>query len=139
MLAQDLGDYLTSQSGGTLTQGTNLFLGARPPTPDACLTVYETGGLPPVHAFNPAAGQAKVEMARVQVVARAAGEDYEAARLLAHRAFVLLDGLPSRSINGVAYKWGAAIQSPFLMGRDEQSRLLVACNFDIVKELSTTS
>jgi hypothetical protein len=58
------------------------------------------------------------------------------ARAPPHSVFKLLSGLPTRSINGTAYKWGAARQSPFLMGRDESGRVLIACNYDIVKEVS---
>jgi hypothetical protein len=136
MLLDDIYDYLTSAGGGEWTSA-NLFKGSLPAAPDTCTAVYETGGLPSVHAFNALAGQAKVEQPRIQVVCRAAG--YATARVAAHKAFKLLDGLPTRDINGVGYQWGAAVQSPFAMGRDKQDRELVACNYDIVKRLSTTS
>lgn len=137
MLLDDLTDYLSSQGGWT--NGTNLFAGVSPTKPDACLTIYEAPGLAAVHGMHGSAGQAKEENPAIQVVARAGAEDYAAARVEAHKAWKLLDGLPTRAINGVAYKWGMARQSPFLMGRDAQGRVLVAFNVDIAKELSTTS
>lgn len=133
-LLDDIADYLSS--GGIGTVGTNLFKGFAPDTPNALTVIYETGGQAPVHAMNASAGQAVVEMPRIQVVCRATAYDYSTARSTAHSVFKLLDGLPARSINSVAYKWGAAIQSPFLMGRDEAGRVLIACNYDVVKEMS---
>lgn len=134
MLLDDLVDYLTSQ--GVATTSAPLYKGLLPDEPDLCGVVYETGGLPPVHAMNASAGQAKVERPRVQVVWRASEYDYATARDKAHAAFKLLDGLPARSINGTEYLWGAAVQSPFLMGRDELKRPLIACNYDLVKALT---
>lgn len=135
MLLDDLSDYLSSAGG--YTPGTNLFIGTAPPKPDTAVTIYETGGLGTVHAFNGSAGQAVVEQPRVQVVSRAAS--YPTARANAQDAFLLLDGLPTRSINGVSYHWAEALQSPFLMGRDEDDRVLIAFNVQIFKEMSTTS
>ena len=134
MLIDDVLDYLSS--GGVGNPGTTLFGGFMPDMPDVATAVYETGGLASVHAMNPVAGAAVVEMPRVQVVCRASGYDYATARATAHSAFKLLDGLPTRSINGTKYLWASAVQSPFLMGRDQAGRVQVACNYDIVKELS---
>ena len=134
MILDDVCDYLSS--GGIGTVGTDLFKGFAPDSPNACTIVYETGGQAPVHAMNPAAGAAVVEMPRVQVVCRATAYDYSTARSKAHSVFKLLDGLPTRSINSIDYLWGAAVQSPFLMGRDKSGRVLIACNYDIVKRLS---
>jgi hypothetical protein len=131
MLLEDLSDYLSS--GGIATP---IYKGLAPESPEAVVVLYETGGLAPTHSMNAAAGQAVVENPRVQVVCRAGQYDYSAARTSADAVFKLLDGLPRRSINGVEYLWGAAVQSPFLMGRDESGRVLVACNYQIVKRLS---
>lgn len=138
MLLNDLGDYLSS--GGIGTVGTDLFLGTLPTAPDNAVAIYETGGLGAIHAMNPNAGQAKVERPRIQVVSRGGANSYEAARAVAQKAWLLLDGLPTRTINGTQYHWGACVQSPFLMGRDEPAnRPLIAFNVDLVKALSSTS
>ncbi len=134
MILDDLADYLSS--GGLGTEGTDLFAGYMPETPDACLVLYETGGQAPVHAMNPLAGQAVVEMPRVQVVCRSTAYDYATARTKAHSAFKLLDGLPARTSNGTDYLWGTALQSPFTLGRDDAGRVSIACNYEVVKRLS---
>lgn len=135
MLLPDLGDYLSSQAGFTVA--TDLFLGKLPPSPDTAVAIHETGGQQTVHAFNALPGQAKVERPRVLVVSRAL--DYATARANAQKVFLLMDGFPTRTINGTSYRWGAAVQSPFLMGVDDRERPMVATSYDILKEMSTTS
>lgn len=135
MLLDDLKDYLTSQGGWT--GGTDLFVGTIEPTPDTALAVYETGGQSPVRGMGNTAGDHAVERPSIQVVSRAVS--YATARANAQKAFLLIDGFPDRLINNVRYKYGEARQSPFLMGRDEQDRVLVAFNADLVKERSSTS
>lgn len=135
MLLDDMETYLTS--GGVGTVGTTLFLGSMPPEPDTAVAVYETGGLGTVHTMGNIAGRAAVEQPGIQIMSRSAS--YPTARANAQKAFLLLDGMPKRSINGVQYYWGAARQSPFLVDRDQQNRYLVAFNVDVIKDMSTTS
>jgi hypothetical protein len=134
MLLDDIADYLSS--GGIGTVGTDLFKGTFPDAPDAAVCVYETGGLPPVHAMNALPGQAVLRRPRVQVVCRAAADDYASARSKAEDVYRLLDGFPHRLINGVQYHWGSAVQEPFPGGRDEKARVLVTCNYDISRAMS---
>lgn len=138
MLLDDIADYLSSGSTGALgVVGTEIFKGLIPAeAKDAITVVYETGGQAPVHAMGAGPGTAVFERPRVQVVCRASEYDYESARTRAQVVFEKLDAMPTRSINGVTYKWGAAVQSPFMMGRDANKRPLVACNYDIVKDMS---
>lgn len=132
MLLDDICDYLSS--GGIA--GT-IYAGFLPETPDAAMVVYESGGRPPSVAMTPTAGTVSMEWPSVQVVCRDVAFEYAAARSRAHDVFKLMQGLPARTINGTQYHWATARQSPFLMGRDEPGRVLVACNFDIAKALST--
>ena len=134
MLIDDVADVVSS--GGAGTVGTTIFKGILPDLPDACVAVMESGGFPPVHTMNANPGTAVVERPRVQIVCRAARDDYEAARTKAHDVMKLLDGLGERSVNGTTYKWIAAVQSPFLMGRDENGRVLISTNYDVVKALT---
>lgn len=135
MLLDEVGDYLST--GGLGTVGVDLFLGYMPETPDAVLALYETGGLGPVRAMRSSPGQPVAERPRLQVVARAAEHDYAAARLKVQQAYAKLEGAGDLTLGGVRYLWIGAVQSPFLMGRDSQGRVMVACNFDVVKEAST--
>lgn len=135
MLLDDMATYYSS--GGGWTEATNLFAGDMPAQPAECLSIYEVPGSPNDHTMGNVAGQAVLEHAGIQVVSRAA--TYQAARRNAQKAYVLTDGLPTRTINGVQYYWGSTRQPPFLMGRDEQGLPLICFNADILKDLSSTS
>ena len=133
MLLDEIGSYLAS--GGVGTLGTDLFLGQLPDSPDAAVVVFETGGMGSVHTMSTGPGNAIAERPRVQVVARAA--TYSAARTKAHDVFLLLDGLRARTLGSTRYLWGQGVQSPFLLERDQANRTKIACNYELVKALST--
>lgn len=137
MILSDIGDYLSSGGIGTVGSTSNwgIYLGKQPDAPDRCVTVYEYGGAASLHAMSSGPGRAVAERPRVQVVVRT--NSYSTGRTKANDVFRLLDGLRERAINGVTYKWAAAIQPPFALGRDENDRQLIACNFEIIKAIST--
>lgn len=138
MLLNDIGTLLSS--GGVGTVGSDLFLGLMPAAPDNATCVYETGGRAPARAMHSAAGQASMTYPHIQIVVRGAADTYEVARAVAQKAFLLLDGLPHRTINTTCYLGGESLQAePFLLGRDEQFRPLIACNYELAKRLATTS
>jgi hypothetical protein len=137
VLLDDLADYLTSQGGSGVGA---VYAGTFPPTAaDAALAIYEYPGQPSVHHMAALPGQAVVERPCVQVVARGSAEGYQAARTRLHNAFVLLDGLRDRTINGTRYLWVASKGTPFPLGPDETKRLRIAANFDVMKNLSTST
>ncbi len=135
MILDDIADYLSS--GGIGSVGTDIFKGYLPDTPDVVTVVFETEGLGAYHTMNADPGRAVAERPAVRVVCRSEMGGYESARTMARSVFRLLEGLPTRDINGVDYKWGAARRSPYLFGRDKGGRAMLACEFDIVRELST--
>lgn len=130
MLLADLGDLLATGTTGVV--GTDIFLGLLPDTPAACVAVFETGGIGPEYTMS---GESPIETPTVQLLARAAS--YAAARLKANQAFRVLSGLRTRTINNVTYHWAEALQSPFLLERDDADRPVVACNYMIRKAVST--
>lgn len=134
MLLDEVSAYLAANGIGTV--GTDIFLGFMPDKPDACVTLYETGGLEPYRAMRSAAGQPVAERPGLQVVCRNTTYEYVTARAKAKSVNALLDGLGDVTMTGTRYLWMAARQSPFLMGRDENTRVMIAQNFDVVKELS---
>lgn len=131
-LLSELGQYLQDQSVATL--GTNLFRGKLPDTPDSCLALFEYAGREPLRAFRGSPGQAVAERPRLQVVSRS--KTYDAAMSGAQVVFGKLDGLGDTTMSGVNYLWIEALQSPFLMTRDENERVLIACNYEVVKRLT---
>lgn len=139
MVASDLVDYMSSQGLGTVA--TNLWDGEIPEGQTG-LGVRETGGIFPEHTFSEGptgigTPVARVERPRVQVLARFAV--YATARAKMQDAFNVLDGLRARTINGTLYQWVSAVQSPFDMGRNANQQSEWACNFDVVKAVSTST
>ena len=119
-----------------MTFGTNLFVGPRAPdSPDTAAILNETGGFFPIHAM--ARTSAVVERPRIQVVTRAA--TYRSARQLAHNVFTRLDSTRNQTINGVVYHWISGVSSPADLGEDASGRARCVMNFDIVKNLSTST
>ena len=130
MLLDEIGNYLQINGVGTL--GTDLFTGLLPDAPDAAVAIIEYGGTAPTHTLG--GGTAKYEQPRVQVVARAT--TYSAARSKIETIYKLLQAVSNASLSSVRYLSIEAVQSPFLLTRDENARAVLACNFQIVKELS---
>jgi hypothetical protein len=138
MVADDLSDYLTSQGHGANTTDTgtapiSIFSNFSPTTPDQVVMVYETGGLSTVHAMASGPGQAVQERPAVQIRCRA--QTQTSARTLADDVFNSLDGFRTRTINGTRYNYMEAIQSPFILDRDDEEREVFAFNVRIMKDL----
>ena len=133
-MLDEIGTYLAANGIGTV--GTNLFKGFMPDLPDAVVVLYETGGLAPYRAMRSAPGQPVATRPRLQVVCRNTQYEYAVARAKAQAVYVLLEGFGDQTLSGTRYLWIAAVQEPFMMGRDVTGRVQVAQNFDVVKEIS---
>jgi hypothetical protein len=141
MILDEIATYLAAQStdftalsgsGGNLTKA---FMPDAAPAPDTIATIYETGGVAPVHTFSTGdLPDRAFENPRVQMITRSTS--YTTARNLADTAFKLLDGLNSQSLptsTGTRYIDITAVQSPFSIGRDANGRYLISVNFDVRK------
>ena len=126
MMLDDLATYLASGGLGTV------YKDHLPTTPDTVMAVYGTGGFGPTYTMR---APHVLEEPRVQVSSRSAS--LQTAHQNAKSAYELLSGLRNQTINGVLYHWIAAVQEPFLVGRDENARFVVACNYDVKKNRST--
>jgi len=122
----DISDYLTTGGLGTV------YKDYSPPTPDAVTSVYLMPGNMPTFTMD---GPAVLQQPRVQVGCRSASLD--TAHGNAMSAYTLLSGTKNRTINGVLYHWIKASYEPVLIGRDQNARYTVACNYDIKKDRST--
>jgi hypothetical protein len=126
MLLDDLADYLTTGGMGTV------YKDQTPPTPETVTAVYAQAGKGPTYTMrNPHV----LEEPRAQVVCRSVS--LETAHDNARSAYELLSGVRNRTINGVVYHWISAVQEPTLIGKDQNARFTVACNYDIKKDRST--
>jgi len=130
-LLDDLGTYLASQVG-TLTLGTNLYLGRMPDEPDTCVALYEYGGDAPVNVMG-GDSMPPVEQPRIQILTRASG--YSSARTLALECWTAVEAVLNESLSGTLYHRVSANQSPFPLERDSRDRVLFAQNFRVQKAL----
>lgn len=129
-LLDELGTYIGSQVG-SLTLGTNLFLGRLPDEPDTCVALYETGGSEPLSVMGSDA-LPPVEQPRVQVLTRASS--YATARALAGTIWLALENILNENLSGVRYHRCAAVQSVFALERDSHDRIILAQNFQVQKD-----
>ena len=134
MLLDDLSDLLST--GGLTTAIYKDHIPAL--AGDAAIGLFETGGMSSLQTMSTGPGAAStIERPRVQIIVR--HRDASVAMAVATQAYTLIDGLRERAINGVRYLWAQAVQSPFYLDTDENNRILIAFNVDVLKALSTST
>ena len=129
----DVGTYLAAASISTqdLTLGTNLFLGRLPDSPDTCVGLIQTGGTAPTDTFG--TSYPPLETQGLQTLVRAAS--YATAEALAVDIFKSLQSVENETLTSTLYLKIEGNQSPFPLERDGQERLVVSCNYNVVKTL----
>lgn len=132
----EIGKYLEDEGVGTV--GTDLFLGFLPDTPAACVALQEYSASPPSPGFGVPGIQH--ETPGVQVLARGTPEDYDGPRAKAEAAYKALAKVQGQTLtsaaSSAAYLMVLAQQSPFVLDRDAEMRVIFAANFLCEKELS---
>lgn len=118
-MLEEVGDYLTPTHG---TLGTDMFLGYMPDSPDAVVSLYALPGGPPEETFAPAPHH---ENLTLQVLVRAV--TFADAETKARLIWSALHDAPFTRVR--------ALQSPYLMERDEARRCVFACNYAIMRVL----
>ena len=132
-LLSDVGTYLNAASISTqdLTLGTNLFLGRLPDSPDTCVGLIQTGGLAPTDTYG--TSFPPLETQGLQTLVRATS--YATGEALAVDVFKSLLSVENETLTSTLYLKIEANQSPFALERDEQERVVMSCNFNVVKAL----
>lgn len=118
------------ETAGLGTAAVDLFSGVMPPEPIVCCALMEYGGEAPLRTQNEGAAHSSAqggERPRFQVLCRAT--DYDTGRSLIQSMWHVLDAIVNEEINGVFYQRVAAIQSPFLLERDDNDRWIFVANF----------
>ena len=126
--AKDVATILDTALSG-FTVGTNLFWGrGLTDTPDTQIGVVTYAGGPPELAMTGDVGSAIAEMARVQVVSRAAA--YQTAEDNAQLAWNALQNYKG-TVNGNTILFVTCLQSPFSLGPDGRNLMQVAFNVEV--------
>jgi len=120
---REIGAYLATKSIGTV--GTDIFLGLMPDQPDNCIALFEYAGSPPDLHWNG-------EYPGLQV--RVRNKSYAAARTKIGEAMTALHGLHEQTLSGTRYLLIKARGSPEVLKRDNNNRVELFVNFEIIKE-----
>src|SRR5690242_5148404 len=117
----DVHAYLTANG-----QGTNLYVGHMPPTPDVVAVLYQYAGRPTESTLE--STSIKRERPGLQVIVRSSPKAYADAEARAYAILRLLT-VANTTLGSGFYQQVEPMASPFLMGRDENGRALIACNY----------
>jgi Bacteriophage minor capsid protein len=132
MTLPELVTYLTTSPNnfGPIT------MGSMPATPNTMGAIYEYGGSQAMAGFGYPGVQH--ENPSVQLVFRGEPGDYLAPRQKAEAAYRAMAQIQAKVLSGTKYLFVSPNQSPFLLTRDENDCVLIACNFSVTKELSAS-
>jgi len=122
-LLAEIGAYLAQKSIGTV--GTDIFLGQMPDQPDSCIVLFEYAGSPPDLHWNG-------EYPGLQV--RVRNKSYAAGRAKIKEVVTELHGVHELTLNGTRYLLIKARGSPEVLKRDNNNRVELFVNFEIIKE-----
>lgn len=107
----------------------NTYLGDLPvDATDIAVEIFDYPGANPLRT----SGGVAADQPRVQISVRHPND--EDARKIAYQIRSLLDGVADVTVNGTRYVWIAALQDPFPLTRDQQDRLVMVCNYEVIKE-----
>jgi len=121
--SEDIKDIMEgSASGLTLTFATDLFIGHMPPSPDKCVTIYDTSGYPAELDYT-------YQRPTFQIKVRGNKGGYRAAHELAQAIRDLLHGTHNENVNGARYILIAIESDVGSIGPDEQERPQFTVNF----------
>lgn len=139
MMLDEVGAYLAAQGVGTVKTTSNdpawpIYLGGMfPGDRDDAITLAEGPGEPPLDEMGSTVGAVAAEAPSLVVQVRSAS--YQTARSKAEAAWTKLHKY-SGTLSGVRYLLIEARQSPFPVGRDEDGRWIIGCNYSVAKERS---
>ena len=121
--SDDIKDILEGLSSLALTFATDLFVAKRPPLPDQCVTVYDSGG------YDPQAND--YERPTVQVIVRGLKGGYRTAYALAKSIKDELHEYANQTVNSTRYIAIYTQGDILSLGEDENGRPLLSVNFRI--------
>ena len=113
-----------SSSALSLVEGTDLFISREPTSPNAVVTIFDTGGL------EPASSTEKNEFPTIQVRVRGAS-DYETAYSLMDDIKNVLHKFANQTVNSTLYQGIWASSDIIPLGYDENDRPTLTLNFRI--------
>lgn len=141
MMLDEIAAYLEAQGLGVVKTTGNaptwpIYKAGTSPADnvDEVIIVAEGPGADPIDTMGNVVGAVVAEVCSLVVQTRSLS--YPIARTKAQAIWSKLHKLGEIQLTGVRYLLVMARQSPFPMGRDDKTRWLVGCNYEVTKELS---
>ncbi len=134
-MLSEIGTRLAAASGlsYSLTKATNLFEGTQPPAPNVCVSLLDYEGGPSFLGFGVTDGL-RGESPRLAVWCRGEPRDYDGPRNQCHTIRQNLAQVQAATLSNTFYHLIIPMQSPFLLERDKNERITMACNFIITEK-----
>jgi hypothetical protein len=126
-------NHLISNGVGTAL-GTDWFIQLLPDRPNVCQGIFPNGGPPPVRDIGSSTWSR--EFPTVQLRFRGAPGDTEEPRVRAQAAYEAVALIMATTLDGTFYYVGQALQSPFMLEKDDADRAVWVFNAGFEKELS---
>ena len=126
--AKDVADLLAAQASLSLTFATNVFVGREPASPDNCVTIFDTPGMPPQLTLGAKADDGYYYPS-IQI--RVRNNSYEDGWDLVNAIKEYLHGLKNIEQGGSIYDVIRCTQEPFLLDWDENDRSRLVSTFNI--------
>ena len=122
----DVHAYLTANS-----QGTNLYIGSLPDSPDVVVGLFQYQGRPPGEVLD--VPGVRRERPGLQVQVRSAPNAYADAEARAYAIYDLLQ-VANATLGSGFYQEVRPLGSPFPLGRDQNRRVVLATNFLVSRD-----
>jgi hypothetical protein len=117
------------QAAGVGTLATNIFLSRMPDTPEANVTVYETGAGYPIYTQG-TTGPALM-VTNIQIIARAGREDYQAARNKISAAMTAMEAINETTAASVRLLRAEQVSTIVPLGFDDNERQRISVTFAV--------
>lgn len=121
---KDILEY-TAESSSGYNFTSNLFIGKEPPTPDNCITIFDTYGFPPQLTLD----GVKYEYPSVQI--RVRNNEYLAGYALIKDIVNILHAMAQQTWNNTLYSVIYCSSGPALLDWDDNGRVRFIANFNI--------
>jgi hypothetical protein len=130
MVLEALADRL--QAASICFAAQDLFLGILPDQPDRCVAIYEYAGASPLEVMVNEG--ATLERPSIQILVRAARNDYPAARALAASVQAVLVDIVDETISGQRFLRVHSLSSVNALGTDDNDRPMFSLALQAVVE-----
>jgi hypothetical protein len=129
----EVGSYVGTNVG-SLTLGTNLFIGMMPDTPTICAAIFETASMAPDFTMNGSDAEPVLENPRIMLYVR--HSSYSTGRSLIDTIWKQMQNVSNESLSSVTYLRIQGLGSPEFLERDKNFNVMFRANFQVMKELS---